>query len=191
MYDILAEDWIGRTKKAGPPSNLFGQMQAISTHSVDDARLRQMRASKIPILMMCAGEDHLVRAHHSHRMAAILKPAEFIEFKGLFHVLLFFFFRLLIRLQDLGTWCTSNVWQNSTLLWFETSRGRHQHHCSIDKITVKKKKDVAKVHIFLTTTRFWHFLGSPSLASPPRPSPSLSAPRWTTVRYGGQTRCKR
>ncbi|GAM19074.1 hypothetical protein SAMD00019534_022490 [Acytostelium subglobosum LB1] len=82
MEDVLIDDYVERmiSTKKPDPSVVVGHLKTVSTHHVSSKRLAAIKNSAVPILIMCGGEDHLVKTSNSFYLRDKLSPAEFIQF---------------------------------------------------------------------------------------------------------------
>jgi len=78
---------VERSKLDGPSrlTTFVGHTTAVQTHYVSEERLAQIRDSGVPILLLTGDEDKLVRWQNSNILNSLLKPAEYVVFKGSGH----------------------------------------------------------------------------------------------------------
>eukprot|EP01116_Phalansterium_solitarium_P009982 TRINITY_DN2432_c0_g1_i2.p1 TRINITY_DN2432_c0_g1~~TRINITY_DN2432_c0_g1_i2.p1 ORF type:complete len:299 (-),score=48.24 TRINITY_DN2432_c0_g1_i2:217-996(-) len=87
MVDVLLDVMVERIKLDGmaPETGLKGQLNAINTHYVSKHRLKELKDSGVPICIIAATADLLVRPRNSYMLNDVLSPAEFVVFEGCGH----------------------------------------------------------------------------------------------------------
>ncbi|GAM19903.1 hypothetical protein SAMD00019534_030780, partial [Acytostelium subglobosum LB1] len=87
-YDLLVEEFIEESLIRRPdPIGVMGHIRSIFTHSVSEHRLRSIKDSRVPILILCGNEDRMVKTTNSFYLQQHLSPIEFVQFKTAGHLI--------------------------------------------------------------------------------------------------------
>eukprot|EP01117_Protostelium_nocturnum_P006177 TRINITY_DN2226_c0_g1_i1.p1 TRINITY_DN2226_c0_g1~~TRINITY_DN2226_c0_g1_i1.p1 ORF type:complete len:129 (+),score=46.36 TRINITY_DN2226_c0_g1_i1:174-560(+) len=86
-YDFYLKSSLERAKLDPPPQvNTFvGQLSAVLTHYVSELSLKKIKDTGVPILILTGDADKMVKVQNSYVLNEILKPVEFLVFKGSGH----------------------------------------------------------------------------------------------------------
>jgi len=85
---LMAEHIADATRDRKPTMAAeLGHLRCVMTHKVSDKRLKEIKASKIPILIITGSLDNLVKTSNSHHLSKILEPVDFVVFEGCGHAL--------------------------------------------------------------------------------------------------------
>eukprot|EP01101_Sappina_pedata_P006267 TRINITY_DN3076_c0_g1_i1.p1 TRINITY_DN3076_c0_g1~~TRINITY_DN3076_c0_g1_i1.p1 ORF type:complete len:244 (+),score=85.31 TRINITY_DN3076_c0_g1_i1:203-934(+) len=87
MREFIKEAYLDRVSKDVPTTfgGFVSHLFACTTHHVSEDRLRIIKDSKTPILIVTGGEDHMVPHSNSEYLKNILEPAEYIFWEGVGH----------------------------------------------------------------------------------------------------------
>lgn len=72
IRDLFAERMRRIQAGVGSKAAMFSQLAAVQTHKVSDTRLRRLKESKVPVMVMRGDEDNLVRIANSDKIAKAL-----------------------------------------------------------------------------------------------------------------------
>ncbi|KAF2075410.1 hypothetical protein CYY_003289 [Polysphondylium violaceum] len=68
-------------------SATMGHLRAVLTHKVSSKRLADIKASKIPILVVTGSLDNLVKTSNSYHLSKALQPVDFIVYNNCGHAI--------------------------------------------------------------------------------------------------------